>query len=177
MNMVLWHVSDREDITVFHPRVPPNADAGVTDPVVWAVSNDRLPNYLLPRDCPRVCFWIGQDTTSGDRTRFFLTESTYSVAIEPSWMNSARATSLFLYKLPTAAFNCIDANAGYFVSTQSVVPLSRQVITDLPRSFHERGVELRTEANLRGFGNQVVASTLCFSLIRMRNARFAPNAA
>ena len=175
--MDLWHVSEREDITVFQPRVPPNADAGVTDPVVWAVSNDRLPNYLLPRDCPRVCFWIGQDTTSGDRTRFFLTESTYSVAIEPSWMNSARATSLFLYKLPTVAFNCIDANAGYFVSAQSVVPLSRHVITDLPGSFHKRGVELRTEANLRGFGNQVVKSTLCFSLIRMRNARFAPNAA
>ena len=135
------------------------------------MSNDRLPNYLLPRDCPRVCFWIGQDTSSGDRSRFFLTESTYTVVIEPSWMLSARATSMYLYKMPTGTFICTDANAGYFVSQQSVVPLSRQVIADLPGSFQKRGVELRTEANLQSLGRQVVTSTLCFSLIRMRNAR------
>jgi len=44
--MKLWHVSDHAAISSFEPRVPTNADAGITHPVVWAVADSHLVNSL-----------------------------------------------------------------------------------------------------------------------------------
>jgi hypothetical protein len=49
---VLFHVSEEAGLARFEPRPSPSADA----PVVWAVDADRLRNYLLPRECPRVTY-------------------------------------------------------------------------------------------------------------------------
>ena len=64
----LFHASENAGIQVFHPRLFSTApDAG---PVVWAIDALKLPNYLLPRDCPRVTFGVSAATTDEDRHRF-----------------------------------------------------------------------------------------------------------
>ena len=51
----LYHVSDQPGIPLFEPRpVRAGHPRGDLPPVVWAVGERLLHNYLLPRDCPRV---------------------------------------------------------------------------------------------------------------------------
>jgi hypothetical protein len=47
---VLFHVSEEPAVAEFSPR----PSQYTQDPVVWAVHDDKIRNYLLPRDCPRV---------------------------------------------------------------------------------------------------------------------------
>ena len=54
----LYHVSDRPDIALLEPRaVRPHHPLQDMPPVVWAIGERLLHNYLLPRDCPRVTFY------------------------------------------------------------------------------------------------------------------------
>jgi hypothetical protein len=46
---MLFHISEEPGIELFEPRVSEGRG-----PVVWAIDADRLRNYLLPRECPRV---------------------------------------------------------------------------------------------------------------------------
>ncbi len=50
---MLFHVSEESGIKRFEPR----ALEGGGKPVVWAIDDARLRNYLVPRDCPRVTFY------------------------------------------------------------------------------------------------------------------------
>ena len=52
LSAALFHVSEEAGIRRFEPR--PGADG---QPRVWAITDARLHNYLLPRDCPRVTFY------------------------------------------------------------------------------------------------------------------------
>src|ERR1051326_2416922 len=67
----LFHVSEKPGITIFNPRTVPSPDTGVTGEVVWAVDEDHLPNYLLPRDCPRVTFRATPQTSGRDIAGWF----------------------------------------------------------------------------------------------------------
>src|SRR5687767_3869218 len=97
----LYHVSDRPNIVRFDPKPPPSLDAGVTDDVVWAVSERLLHNYLLPRDCPRVTFYVGPESTTDDIERFFAgTTARHVVAIETAWLERVQMETLWLYELP-----------------------------------------------------------------------------
>jgi Family of unknown function (DUF6886) len=62
---MLFHISEEAGISRFEPR-PSEYTA---DPVIWAVDDERLRNYLLPRDCPRVTYYAGSQTTAADRER------------------------------------------------------------------------------------------------------------
>ena len=114
-SMQLFHVSEQAGLKVFEPSLPSNKDAGISEPVVWAVDLAHLPHYLLPRDCPRVCFRATPATTGEDRSRF-LSPGLPSpvVAIEAGWFERASTTPLWLYELPAETFTCADLNAGYF---------------------------------------------------------------
>lgn len=149
----------------FEPR--PAASAG--EPVVWAIGGRRLHNYLLPRDCPRVTFYAGPATTADDAGRFLGT-SPAVVAVESAWMERIRACVLYCHHLPSASFECLDEGAGYFVSRDAVVPERVEEITDVIAELLARGVELRFLPSLWNLHDAVAASTLRFSMIRMRNA-------
>jgi hypothetical protein len=77
---------------------------------------------------------------------------------------------LYCYHLPPETFECVDACAGYFVSRMAVEPVQVEIVDDAIAALQQRGVELRLEANLWPLRDAVVASTLQFSMIRMRNA-------
>jgi hypothetical protein len=162
---MLFHVSERPDIATFVPRVSAN-----DEPVVWAIDDKRLQNYMTPRDCPRVTYYAGPATSEADVERF-LPSSTAVVAIEAAWLDRLRSCRLYCYQLPDDGFECLDDCAGYFVSRSTVVPTRVDVVADAIGALAGRGVELRILPNLWPLRDAVVTSTLQFSCIRMRNAR------
>lgn len=170
--MNLSHISDRADIERFEPRPAPSASSGQEGLMVWAVDDDHLHNYLLPRDCPRVCFRVGEKTSDEDRARLMVGESARAVvAIESGWWPALRGEKLYRYILPSAPFTCIDAGAGYYIAREAVVPERVEVIDDLPLALLERDVELRITPSLWPLRDAVIDSTMEFSIIRMRNAQ------
>src|SRR5262249_55074111 len=162
---MLFHVSEEAGIERFEPRSSQYAD----EPVVWAIDADRLRNDLLPRECPRVTYYAGPETTADDVQRF-LGSSPAVIAVEGSWLERLRSCRLFCYHLPPETFECLDDCAGYFVSRRPVVPTQVQVVDDLLAALLGRGVELRLVPNLWPLRDAVISSTLRFSMIRMRNA-------
>lgn len=163
---MLFHVSEEEGIERFEPRWSESAGQNL----VWAIDADHLHNYLLPRECPRVTYYAGAQTVAADVEQF-LGKSNAVVAIESGWYERLRSCRLFCYHLPPDTFECIDECAGYFVSSVPVVPARVEVLDDLILELLKRGVELRFVPNLGPLRDAVVASTLQFSLIRMRNAQ------
>ena len=166
---MLFHVSEETGIIRFDPR----PSDYTPNPVVWAISADRICNYLLPRDCPRVTYYAGPDTTPTDVVRF-LGDSRIVVAVENGWLERIRSCRLYCYHLPPETFESLDECAGYYVSRVSVVPDRVEVFEDLIGELLKRGVELRLMQDLWTLRNAVVTSTLQFSVIRMRNAAARP---
>src|SRR5262245_77390 len=162
---MFFHVSEQLDIQQFEPR----PSVYTSEPVVWAIDSEHLRNYLLPRDCPRVTYYAGPETTIADK-KHFLGLSRAVVAVEADWLERLRSCRLYCYHLPPQTFECIDECAGYFVSRVPVVPTGVEVFNDLIVELLSRGVELRFLPELWTLGDAVAASTLQFSLIRMRNA-------
>lgn len=162
---MLYHVSESDNIDVFEPRWAEAHQAAV----VWAVHSERLHNYLPPRDCPRVTYCAGANTNAVDIERY-LGESPAVVAVESRWAPRLQSTRLYCYQLPIDAFRVVDAGAGYYISNQSIKPLGVRCIENPLQAMLERGVEVRFMRDLIAFGERVVASSLQFSLIRMRNA-------
>jgi hypothetical protein len=166
---MLYHVSERPDIACFEPRVIGETSP---EPLVWAVEEGRLANYLLPRDCPRVTFRAGAETTAGDRERFLgHAGAGHVVAIEAGWAAAVRAGRLYVYTMPAESFVLHDETAGYWVSRRSVTPAGVRCVEDILAELLGRGVELRIMPTLWPLRDAVAASTLAFSIIRMRNAR------
>ena len=160
----LYHVSEEPGITRFEPRETPYVD----EPVVWAIGEHRLHNYLLPRDCPRVtCFASPED---GPEIRRIMSGKTALVAIEQAWFERARAVRLYVYRLPGETFEELDGEAGYAVSREVVVPESVQVVGDALGAIVAGGVELRVVPSLWPLRDAILAATPHFSFIRMRNA-------
>ena len=163
----LFHASEEADIQVFHPRLfstAPNAG-----PVVWAIDGLKLPNYLLPRDCPGVTFGSSATTTDENRDRFGVGEGRV-VVIEAGWLRRVCECRLHIYELHPAGFRLFDEIAGYWLSADSVTPRRVFTLTDLPNAIVERGGELRVVHRLWPVRDAVAKSTLAFSMIRMRNA-------
>ncbi len=162
---MLFHVSEEPDIKKFDPR----ASEYVAEPVVWGIDQARLHNYLVPRDCPRVTYYAGTETTPADVERF-LGASPAVVAIESHWLERLRECRLYCYQLPADTFECFDECAGYFVSRVPVVPMRAEIIDDVIAELLKRRIELRFVSSLWPLRDAVIASTLQFSIIRMRNA-------
>ena len=166
---MLFHVSEESTIDRFEPR----ASEYTKGPVVWAIDAEHLRNYLVPRQCPRVTFYAGSDTSPEDIERF-LGASPAVIAIESHWFEQLRSCRLYCYHLPPETFESFDKLAGYFVSHVPVVPTFIEVFDDPIDELLRRGVELRFTPDLWPLRDAVVTSTLQYSIIRMRNAMRAP---
>jgi len=163
---MLFHVSEEGGIEDFEPRPSENS----REPVVWAIDAFRLRNYLLPRDCPRVTYYAGRETSERDVERF-LGSSTAVVTIEQLWLERVKSCRLYCYHLPPTTFACVDECAGYFVSPVRVTPAHVEIIDDPISALRMRGVDVRVVDNLWPLRDAVVESSLQFSMIRMRHAR------
>jgi hypothetical protein len=168
----LYHVSEEDGIAVFEPRLPPSADSGVQGEVVWAIDEEHLANYLLPRDCPRVTFGVSEHTTPEDRDAYLGGSICRRiVAIESAWLQRIRICRLFIYEMPRHYFQLADRSAGYCIARKPVVPIAVTEVVDCPAEIEKCGAELRVCDRLWPLYDAVVGSTLDYSIIRMRNAR------
>lgn len=174
MSTTLFHVSEERGIAAFEPRIPSSQNSGIAHAVVWAVDEQRLHNYLTPRDCPRVTFYPSERSNEQDVRVLMGSAATVSravIAIEAGWVARVRETRIFLYELPPIEFALADAAAGYWVSTQRVVPTGVVEISDCIDAILARNIELRVVQSLWPLYDAVIKSSLEFSCIRMRNAR------
>lgn len=168
----LFHVSERAGINEFKPKPSPSYFAGITGDVVFAITENLLHNYLLPRDCPRVTYYASEKTTPTDIDKFIGdTAASHVIIVESGWYEVITSTTLFCYELPTETFSLIDECAGYYISYQPVIPLAVRPVTDIIPAILSRNIELRFAPSLTEIARAVSLSSLNFSLIRMRNAQ------
>jgi len=169
--MRLFHVSEEPEIQMFVPRLPARRDLDPEVGLVWAIDEARLPNFLTPRECPRVAYHAGPQTTDLDRTRFFTSSSaSYALVIEKKWFRTMQNTTLYVYEFDTKDFVLQDNVAGYYVTTVAQKPINKFVLYDLLSELFLRNVELRFVDNLWDIAESVKVSSLNWSLCRMRNA-------
>lgn len=168
--MRVFHISEEANIKEFVPRIPDREDMDKSKSLVWAIDERRLPNYLAPRDCPRVVYHATENSIQEDITKFFSSSLRYCIAIEHSWYDRMAKTELYLYELDPAEFGS-PAQGGGLVSERTEKPLAVTKIDDIFQELFKRNVEVRILNNLWSLGRAVQKSTLNWSLIRMRNAQ------
>jgi hypothetical protein len=165
------HFSEDPTITRFVPHVAPTA--ALPEAYVWAVDAVQAPAYWFPRHCPRAMAWPVATTTAADRDRIIGPGCGERVhAIEYGWLDALLRVRLYAYRLPAADFRPIGEPVPYaMVATQPVEPLGpAEPVGDLLRLHEEAGIQLRLLEHLWPFWDAVIASTVQFSGIRLRNA-------
>ncbi len=169
----LFHFSEDPAIVEFRPHVAKTREPD-DEPLVWAVDEEHAPLYWFPRDCPRVTFWRGRDTTDED-ARHLLGDTTARRVhvIESGWLERMREARLYAYAFDPAPFELTndDDQTGHWISHETVTPLRCDPVGDLLARHAEAGIELRVTPSLWPLRDALVASTVRFSMSRMRNAR------
>lgn len=170
--MRLFHVSEEADIGEFEPRIPDREDLDKKAGLVWAIDEARLPNYLTPRNCPRIAYHVGKNTSKIDVKRFFSSPTiTHTVVIENKWFDIMRSTVLYLYEFDSNDFVVQDDVAGYYVAKSHQKPKATHELDDLFLELIRRNVEIRIVDNLWSIADDVKESTLNWSLCRMAFAQ------
>jgi hypothetical protein len=123
------------------------------------------------RNCPRGTFWAGPTTTNGDVERFLGERLTRVHAVEPPWDERMRTTPLYAYRLPADGFEPYEPAGGYWISHGTVEPIAVRRLDDLVALHRAAGIELRVVPRLLDLWNAVIASTLQFTGMRLRNAQ------
>jgi hypothetical protein len=163
----LWHVSDDFGIVRLEPRV--SAVTPATE-LVWAVDTRHLPLFWFPRECPRGTFWAGERTTDDDVEYFLAGRRDLRVhAVDTDWVDRMRDGRVIAYRVPEETFEPDPVVTGYWRSREGVTPLEAVVITDFVGRHAAAGIELRVVLDLWSVWDRIVASTLEFSGIRLRN--------
>lgn len=167
--MNVYHFSEEPGIEIFRPRPAPAYPH--LPPVVFALDRERSPHYFFPRDCPRVIYWKADWTTEEDaRTFLAYTDASKIAVVESGWLNRIRSTQLYRYTFSAETFAPMDSSAGYYISTETVVPLRVEPVGDLLEKLLDEQLELRFTPSLHPIRDRVIASTMDFSIIRFRNA-------
>lgn len=168
----LLHFSEDPTITEFAPHVA--ATARVPEAYVWAVDAERTPAYWFPRQCPRMLTWAVAGSTAADVERIIGPSGVTRVhAVEYAWLERIRTVALYAYRFPTASFRAFgEPEPSAHVAEVPVFPLGPpERVGDLLALHADAGIELRVLPRLGRFRDAVVASTLGFSGIRLRNAQ------
>jgi hypothetical protein len=172
----VFHISEEAGIKRFDPRPPPSIVNGNERPCVWAIDSKHLPNYLFPRDCPRVTFHaIGSTEASDIENHLGNERERHVVAIETRWLQACIHNPIACYAFDATEFHPLDNGAGYVVAYAPVKPLSERIIRSPIEELTKYKVEIRILPNLWGLRDQILASTLQYSFIRMRNAKKGPS--
>lgn len=167
---MLYHISENSNIEQFIPRKSDTRPD--LPPIVWALSEKRLVNYLFPRECPRIIFTKGPEVSEEDQRVFFgHTTSQTIITVESSWYERIREITLFKYSFEQSHFQLIDEIAGYYISEEIIKPVNVEPVNNLIDQILSYGVELRFTPNLHPLRNALLESSINdFSIIRFRNA-------
>lgn len=167
-----YHISEEPNIEKFVPR---KTVGNPTAPeIVWALDEKSVVHYYLPRDCPRVIYWLKNDTSVDDQMKYFpsseVSVSHKVMLLEQRWRNVIQHTTVYQYQFPASVFTCVDENAGYYGSTETVVPLKVEPATDLLCLLKMADIEIRFVLDLTNIVDEIRLTSLGFSMIRIRNA-------
>ena len=169
--MKLFHVSEEENIEIFKPRIPTRKDMDPLKGLVWALNEQCLPNFLTPRNCPRVTYHCNANTTVKDRRKYISSNSiNHVVIIEHKWFSTMKNTKLYLYEFDPTHFHLLDENAGYYVSEKTVKPIDKVEVDDLFTALFEHNVELRVVDNLWRICDVIQQTSFSWSMCKMGNA-------
>jgi hypothetical protein len=91
------------------------------------------------------------------------------VAIESRWLRTMQGATLYRYIMPPATFRSLE-DYGAYVSRDPVIPVAVQEMPDLVGAMAAAHVESRVCPSLRPLADEIVKSTLHWSLVRMRHA-------
>ncbi|WP_426512487.1 DUF6886 family protein [Dactylosporangium sp. McL0621] len=170
------HFSEDPTIERFVPHVA--ATARQPEAYVWAVDAARAPDYWFPRQCPRALAWATDTTTDADRERIAGAGCGDRVhAIEFGWLDAMRTTRLYAYRFAAERFRRFGEGPGSHarVAEEPVVPLGpAEPVGNLLDVHAAAGIQLRVLPNLWPFWDEVIAGSMAFSGIRLRNARPRP---
>lgn len=165
----MYHFSEDGTLKRFAPHVPPTNPSH--PPAVWAIDAAHAPLYWFPRDCPRVSVWAnGPEQQAVLRDRFG-TEATRICAAETGWFDRIRSTRLYRYEFDAAHFEPWELADGQYVASAPVWADRVEALDDLPGLHAAAEVELRITPLLGALVDQVLASGLPFSFVRIRDAR------
>jgi hypothetical protein len=166
----LWHFSEDPNLSHFEPHVAPSS-SNQEDAFVWAIDTRHSPGYWFPRDCPRACAWIVDDTTDEDRVRYLGHSAATRVhVVESAWAERIVACTLFAYRLPMETFTRVnDDDAGFWVSREPVAALDCIEVGPLVEKHAAAGIELRITPDVWPFWHSVIYSSMGFSGTRLRN--------
>ena len=87
--------------------------------------------------------------------------------IETLWLEQMHSVELYAYRLPPETFERWDK---FSISRETVVPAQLVVLGDLVDQHAAGGTELRVAESLYPLWDEVIATTLDYSGIRLRNA-------
>ncbi|WP_346064553.1 DUF6886 family protein [Lacrimispora amygdalina] len=165
-------MSEEGNIDIFNPRIPERKDLDKSVGLVWAIDEKHLPNFLTPRDCPRVTYHIGEGTSEHDKEVFFTSlDIEHVVIIESSWFQTMKNTHLYLYEFDAKGFELQDDIAGYYISREAQKPIAKYTVNDLFEALLKRNVELRIIKNLWDISDKIKSTTLNWSICRMGYAQ------
>ena len=171
-SMRLFHVSEEPDIQVFEPRIPKRNDLDKSVGLVWAIDEARLPNFLTPRNCPRVAYYSTSNTTEQDKKKFFSSSTiSHALVVENQWFETICSTTLYLYEFYLDDFSLQDDVAGYYVAKTTQITKAKYEIKDIFGELIKRNVEIRMTDCLWDIAAEVKQSTLNWSLCRMAFAK------
>ncbi|MEM8567880.1 MAG: DUF6886 family protein [Bacteroidota bacterium] len=166
----LFHISEEGDIQKFHPRK--SKEQWGYHKYVWAIDEGKIHNYLLPRDCPRICIDLER---TGDQLNWLKTFSIENhkavIFICYEWCEKIQACTLFQYEFGKRNFEPIDKVAGYFVSRMVETPIQRFVIRNCEQELSRLNVKLiqLDRIKMLDIKEKVVKDLESFSIIKWEN--------
>lgn len=170
--MRLFHISEESNIEIFNPRIPTRCDLDQSVGLVWAINERCLPNFLTPRDCPRITYHISKNTSEEDIRRYISSRTiNHVIIIESAWFEKIKTTSLYMYEFDAEQFELQDEVAGYYVSKMPQVPIAKYEINDLFQELFNRNVEIRVIDNLWKIFEEIKQTSFNWSMCRMRFAQ------
>jgi hypothetical protein len=165
----VYHYSEDGGIRRFAPHVPPTNPSH--PPAVWAIDEDHSPLYWFPRHCPRISVWANTPEQQQRLTERFATEASRIVAAEIGWLDRIREAHLYRYAFDGAQFEPWAEADGQYITGETVHPVRVDLIDDLLALHAAAEVELRLTPRLGELMDQVLASGLPFSFVRIRDAQ------
>lgn len=139
--MRLFHLSEESNITKFVPR--PSSDYWHGEAYVWAIREAKVQNYLLPRDCPRICLAAPEvDVLQAYLPQNVPRPSRAVIFIADDWRKRLGDWVLYRYEFDPTNFFERQRTAGYYVSKQTEIPIGQEEIRDLEGQLIDLGVLL-----------------------------------
>jgi hypothetical protein len=166
----IFHISETPGIELFIPRPSPSHFEGLDQPVVFGIGEKLLHNYLLPRDCPRVCCYASELTSQAELDQFISCDKAYKIFVQKDRLEAIKSSILYGYEFDGQNFNLLDQVADYYVSTKIEKPIRTWQIEGILDELAKRNnLELELVSDLKVVAEAVKNSTLHFSMIRLRN--------